>query len=108
MNKIEYHQLFISKVPIVIDGFRAYNALIDATLNINEEEKMNKGLERIHFNNSEIDYMSKLYQKHAAQLRIMGVDPLDHFEFTQADKDYIDQFMVKKPWHKRLFGKLFT
>lgn len=108
-NKVEYHQLFLSKIPDMIEGHRAYNALIDATLKIDDDEsRINTSLERRKFNNEEIKLFSELYQWHKAELKKMGIDELDHIPLTEEDKKYIDQFLKKIPWYKRFWRKLIS
>ncbi|WP_423126400.1 hypothetical protein [Gaoshiqia sp. Z1-71] len=108
MTKAEYHQLFITKIPIIIQGHRAYNALIKATIPIDDQEgRINKALERLKFNDDDIDNLSEMCQWHEAELEKMGIDPLDHLPFTDEDKAYLDKFLVRIPWHQRLLRKIF-
>ncbi|MGD9928883.1 MAG: hypothetical protein AB7U05_02590 [Mangrovibacterium sp.] len=87
MTKIEYHQLFISKIPVIIEGHRAYNALIDATLRIDDEEyRINKALERLKWNNDDIFNLSEMYRWHETELTRLGMDPFDHRPFAKEDK----------------------
>jgi len=106
MTKIEYHQLFIAKIPVIIEGHRAYNALINATLQIDDEEyRINKALERLKWNNDDISNLSEMYRWHEIELTRLGVDPFDHLPFTEEDRAYLDKFLVKIPWHRRLLRK---
>lgn len=115
MTKEEYHQLCITNTPILIEGYRAEIKMIEATLLFYKDDpriNTDKYLDHCNNLNKRIQGYSNAFRNHENELTQIGIDPLDHLQFTEEDKTYLDQFLVKISkrkrivnWIYRLFGR---